>query len=205
MSSYAVRVHGGPAGWHAFAAGVSRADRHARLAAAAERRGRTAGRRSQRRAGHAAGGRGPAVVRGALAVLVTVLLVGQALARQVLLDEADLTILAGLGMSRAQIVAVAVLRAALAGMAGGVLAVAVAVAASPLMPVGLARQAEISPGISADALVLAAGFCALVVLMAALGALSAWAVSRRGPGRGEAARRAGGPRLPACWPVRRCR
>jgi hypothetical protein len=87
---------------------------------------------------------------GALTVLVTLLLVGQALARQVLLEEADLTILADLGMSRAQIVAMVVLRAALTGLAGGALAVGAAVVASPLMPVGLARQAEISPGISID-------------------------------------------------------
>ena len=55
---------------------------------------------------------------GALAGLVTLLLAGQALARQVLLEEADLTILAGLGMSRAQIVAMVVLRAALTGAPG---------------------------------------------------------------------------------------
>ena len=196
MNSYYVRLHGGLAGWNAFAARVSRLDHSALLGGSS---GGGGGAGLQIAAASAERGTQLAVVAlllfGALAALVTVLLAGQALARQVLLDEADLAILTGLGMSRAQIVAVAVLRAALAGMAGGVLAVAVAVAASPLMPVGLARQAEISPGISADALVLAAGFCAIVVLMAALGALSAWGVSRRGPGRGEAARRAGGPRL----------
>jgi MacB-like periplasmic core domain/FtsX-like permease family len=99
-------------------------------------------------------------------------------------------------MSGAPIVAMVVLRAALTGVAGGGLAVAVAVAASPLMPVGLARQAEIGPGISVDAGVLAAGFFAIVVLMAALAALPAWRVSHRGPGRrSEGTRRAGGPRL----------
>ena len=133
---------------------------------------------------------------GALAALVTLLLAGQAMARQVLLEEADLTILAGLGMSRAQIVAMVVLRAVLTGVAGGVLAVAAAVAASPLMPVGLARQAEISPGISVDAVVLTAGFLAIVVLLAALAALPAWRVSRRVPGRrGEGTRPPGTPRL----------
>ena len=120
---------------------------------------------------------------GTLAAFVTLLLVGQALARQVLLEEADLTILAGLGMSRAQIFGLEMLRAALIGVAGGVLAAAAAVAASPLMPVGLARQAEVSPGVSADALVLATGFGAIVALVGAAAVLPAWRVSRRGPGR----------------------
>ena len=206
MNSYYVRVHGGLAGWNAFAARVSRLDHSALLGGSS---GGGGGAGLQVAAASAERGTQLAVVAlllfGALAALVTVLLAGQALARQMLLDEADLAILTGLGMNRAQIVAVAVLRAALAGMAGGVLAVAVAVAASPLMPVGLARQAEISPGISADALVLAAGFCAIVVLMAALGVLSAWGVSRRGPGvvRPPASQAPRG--WPACWPVHRCR
>jgi hypothetical protein len=193
MNNYYVRLHGGLAGWNAFAAGVSRLDHSALLQAGGAGGG---GAGLQVAAASAERGTQLAVVAlllfGALAVLVTVLLVGQALARLVLVEEADLAILTGLGMSRAQIVATAVLRAVLIGVAGGVLAVAVAVAASPLMPVGLARQAEISPGISADALVLASGFCAIVVLVAALGALPAGRVSRRGRGRrGEATRPAG--------------
>ena len=191
MNAYAVRVHGGAAGWHAFAAAAVRLDRHASLQAS---------RVLQAAAASAEGGTQLAVVAlllfGALTALVTLLLAGQVLARQVLLEEADLAILAGLGMSRAQIVAMVVLRAVAAGVAGGALAVAVAVAASPLMPVGLARQAEISPGISVDALVLAAGFVTVVVLVAAVAALPAWRVSRRGPGRhSEGTRRAGAPRL----------
>ena len=82
-----------------------------------------------------------------------------------LLEEADLAVLASLGTNRAQIVALVTLRAALTGLAGGILAVAAAVAASPLMPVGLARQAEISPGISADPLVLTAGFLTIVEIV----------------------------------------
>ncbi len=190
MSAYAVRVHGGPAGWHAFAAGALRLDRHATL---------QAGGVLQVAAASAQRGTQLAAVAlllfGALAVLVTLLLAGQALARQVLLEEADLAVLAGLGMSRAQTVALVVLRAVTAGAAGGALAVAVAVAASPLMPAGLARQAEISPGISVDAVVLTAGFFAIVVLVAAAAALPAWRVSRRRPLHREDTQRAGAPRL----------
>ena len=193
-------LHGGLAGWNAFAAAASRLDHHGFLEAGGVGSG---GAGLQVAAASAERGTHLEAVAlllfGGLAALVTLLLVEQALARQVLLEEADLTILAGLGMSRAQIVAMVLLRAALTGVAGGVLAVAAAVAASPLMPVGLARQAEISPGISADALVLTAGFCAIVVLMVALAALPAWRVSRRGPRpRNEGIGRPGAPRL-AGW------
>ena len=192
MNGYWVRLHGGLAEWNAFAAGVSRLD-HSTFLQAGGLGGGGAG--LQFAAASAERGTHLEAVAlllfGALAALVTLLLAGQALARQVLLEEADLTVLAGLGMSRAQIVAMVVLRAVLTGVAGGVLAIAVATAASPLMPVGLARQAEISPGISADAVVFTAGLLAIVVLMAALAALPAWRVSSHGPGR-----RSGGTRRP---------
>lgn len=159
MNAYEIRLRGGLAGWDAFGARVLRLDHAALLAAGGAGGG---GEGLQVAAASAERGTQLAVVAlvlfGTLAGLVTLLLAGQALARQVLLEEADLAILAGLGMSRPEIVTMVVVRAALTGVTGGVLAVAVAVAASPLMPVGLARQAEISPGASVDALVLGAGF-----------------------------------------------
>jgi hypothetical protein len=193
MNAYFVRVRGGPAGWNAFSAAAARIDPAAQLSAGG-------GDALQVAAASAEQGTHLEVVAlllfGALAGLVTLLLAGQALARQVLLEEADLRILAGLGMSGAQVVALVVLRAALTAAAGGVLAVAAAVAASPLMPAGLARQAEISPGISVDAVVLAAGFLAIVVLLAAAAALPAWRISRRvGGRRGEGTRSPGTPPL----------
>ncbi len=198
MNGYFVRVHGGAAGWHAFAAAAARLDPAADLAAGG-------GDELQVAAASAEKGTHLEAVAlllfGALTALVTVLLAGQALARQVLLEEADLTILGSLGMSRAQIMAMMVLRAGLTGAAAGVLAVAAAVAASPLMPVGLARQAEVSPGISADALVLTTGFLAIVLLMAGLAALPAWRVSRRAPGRSSDSSPIGTPWL-AGWLAR---
>ncbi len=186
-----MRVHGGSTGWEAFAAAAARLDPHAQLEAG--------GNGLQVAAASAQRGTHLAVIAlllfGALAALVTLLLAGQALARQVLLEEADLAVLASLGTNRAQIVALVTLRAALTGLAGGILAVAAAVAASPLMPVGLARQAEISPGISADPLVLTAGFLTIVMLTAAVAAPAAWRVSRRGPLCREATGRVGAPRL----------
>jgi hypothetical protein len=68
-------------------------------------------------------------------------------------------------------------------VAGGVLAVAVAVAASPLMPIGPARLAEPDPGVEVNLVILGAGFAAIALLPLALLAGAAW----------RAARAAGGP------------
>ena len=86
------------------------------------------------------------------------------------------------------------------------LAVVLAVLASPMAPIGLARQAEVDPGLSADLPVLALGAAGVLVAVLARAGLAAWWVTRRrgrrrsrlddpadftggrpgGPGRGEA-------------------
>ena len=116
---------------------------------------------------------------GALAALVTLLLVGQAITRQVMAQTDDYRILRSLGAVRTQMLAVVTLQTAMIGAAGGFLAVVVAAAGSPLMPVGLARQAEIHPGFDIDLAVLVPGFLAIVLLVSALAVLPAWRASRR--------------------------
>ena len=123
---------------------------------------------------------------GALAALVTLLLAGQAIARQVMAQTDDYRTLRSLGATRTQMLAVVTLQTAMIGVAGGVLAVLVAAAGSPLLPVGLARQAEIHPGFAIDPTVLIIGFLAIVVLISGLAVLPAWRASRR-PAAGSAA------------------
>ena len=77
-----------------------------------------------------------------LAGLIGLAVVGQLLARQLVLDSAEFPILRALGMTRASLAALSLARLAAVTLAGAVLAVAVAVAASPLMPIGPARLAE---------------------------------------------------------------
>jgi FtsX-like permease family protein len=77
-----------------------------------------------------------------LLTAVAVLILGQLLARQISLDAADYPVLHSLGMTRRQLAGIAVLRRTAIGAAGGLLAVVVAVAVSPLAPIGLARTAE---------------------------------------------------------------
>ncbi len=142
---------------------------------------------------------------GALAALVTLLLVGQAIARQVMAQSDDYRTLRSLGAMRTQVLAVVTLQTTMIGVAGGVLAVVVAALASPLMPVGLARQAEIHPGFAIDVTVLLAGFLAIVLLISGLAVLPAWRASRRTASRdAPSSRRTGHPWRPPS-PGRACR
>ena len=116
---------------------------------------------------------------GALAALVTVLLVGQAISRQVMLQGDDYATLRNLGTTRSQLVGIVLSRVAVIGVAGGALAFVVAVLASPLLPIGLARQAEIHPGFAVNLAILVPGFFAIAVLIVSWSVVPAWQVSRR--------------------------
>ena len=111
----------------------------------------------------------------ALALALTALLiVGQVAARTLMAAGQDNGTLAALGMTRGQLFAASMAEAAVATVAGALGAVAIAIAVSPLTPIGPARLAEPDPGISVNAGVLAAGAAAIVVLLAARVAVTAW-------------------------------
>ena len=133
----------------------------------------------------------------ALVLAVTALLVvGQVASRLLLTAARDNPTLAALGLTRRQLAAAGLAEVGAAAAAGAVLACGVAVAASPLMPIGPARLAEPDPGVSIDVPVLAVGFIGIVVLLVAHAAWPAWrlASARRAAGRsgtGTAGRRSG--------------
>jgi hypothetical protein len=109
----------------------------------------------------------------------------------------DLPVLRALGVSRSSRVAAVVLTIVPAALVGAALAVVVAFAASPLMPIGLAREAEPDPGLSFDAVALGLGFAAVLLVVVALGVWSAHRVvaqsadgDERSPGSSRLARRA---------------
>jgi ABC-type antimicrobial peptide transport system permease subunit len=111
----------------------------------------------------------------ALALTLTALLiVGQVASRMLLGAADDNAALAALGMTRRQLLASGLLEVTAAAVAGGGGAVLIAIAASPLMPIGPARLAEPSPGVSVNGPVLATGFAAIVVLLVARVAVTAW-------------------------------
>jgi len=111
----------------------------------------------------------------ALAGLISLAVLGQLLARQLALDAAEFPILRAVGVTRRSLLALSAARLALVTVPGALLAVVIAVAASPLMPFGAARVAEPDPGVQADAAVLAIGFA--VIAVAPL-VLLAWPAAR---------------------------
>jgi ABC-type lipoprotein release transport system permease subunit len=115
-----------------------------------------------------------------LAAILALLVAGQALARQTLLESTDYPILRALGMTSGQLLRVSLLRAAAIAILGALLAAGSAILLSPIAPVGsLARKAEPHPGVSVDVVIVVAGAAATVVLVAAAGALSGWRASRQ--------------------------
>src|SRR5215472_5872043 len=106
--------------------------------------------------------------------VTALLVVGQAASRQLLAASRDNGALAALGMTRGQLLAAGLIEVAASAVAGALLACGVAVAASPLMPIGPARLAEPDPGLGADVAVLAAGFAATVILLLVRVAWLAW-------------------------------
>jgi hypothetical protein len=115
---------------------------------------------------------------GVLAGIVTTMLVAQAFARQVYLDTNEYSTLSAIGMTREQLVAAVAVRAASISIVGAGLAVGIAILASPRMPIGLARQAEVSPGYSVDVLVLFVGVGVIATILTAWTVLVAWRATR---------------------------
>jgi hypothetical protein len=118
----------------------------------------------------------------ALVAATGVALVGQALARSLALEAEDGPVLRALGLGPWSLTAVTALRSAAVGLPAAVLAIGVAVALSPVFPVGLARQAEIDPGIHVDAPTLAIGALAVAAVVVARGALTGVRLARGATG-----------------------
>ncbi len=104
-----------------------------------------------------------------LAGLVGLAVVGQALARQSIVEGEDYPTMAALGAGRRQLFTLGLARHLVVALAGAAGAVLVATALSPIAPLGEARIAETSTGVSLDALVLSLGALATVLVVVALG------------------------------------
>jgi hypothetical protein len=113
-----------------------------------------------------------------VATLVTLLLVGQAVARQVALESAEHPLLQSLGMTRRQLFALGWARVIPAAVIAGALAAVVAVALSPLAPLGVAHRAEPNPGLAVDPGVIGIGCAVTVAVISIAALLPAWRASR---------------------------
>lgn len=136
---------------------------------------------------------------GSLAALVTILLVGQAVSRQLRSDARDRATLRSLGATRLQLTAAGLVRPAVLSAGGAVVAFAVAWLASPLLPVGLARKAEIHPGFQLNVVIVLGGSACLAAILLALAAWAAWRTSRAPVSEGLIA--VPSSRAPRVWPA----
>jgi FtsX-like permease family len=108
-------------------------------------------------------------VFGVIAALAVLLIGGLAISRQLWLSGGDLEVLRSLGADRPTLAADAMFGTISAVFLGAPLAIGVAVALSPLMPIGPASAVDPSPGVALDWPVLLSG---LVVLIFGLGGLT---------------------------------
>ncbi len=134
-----------------------------------------------------------------LAFLIVLAVAAQLLSRELSADAADLASLHALGMSRARLAAVSLARLATVTCPGAVLAAGVAIAASPLMPIGPARLAEPTPGFEVNLAILGPGLLLTATLPLVLMIPVAWIAA--GHARGDTRGSAVGPRssLVAGW------
>ena len=131
------------------------------------------------------------LIFGILAILLTFTMVAQGITRQVYFSVRSFATLRALGMKRSQLALTGGAGSGLTVVAGVLGAAAVAILVSPAMPIGLARQAEIDPGFSADWFVLLLGLASLVVVLVGWAFLAAWREAGRaglGAGRNERTR-----------------
>jgi hypothetical protein len=110
----------------------------------------------------------------AVAAIAGLVVTGLALGRHFEFSDADQPVLGALGMGRRERWLALALPSLMISIAGSILAVVLAIVASPTMPVGFARQVEPSPGFDFDWVVLGIGFVSLLVVVAALVAVVSW-------------------------------
>jgi ABC-type lipoprotein release transport system permease subunit len=117
------------------------------------------------------------VLFAALAALAALVVIGQTLARELFLATAGHDALRALGMPRSRRFAAIMLPTGLLGVVGGMVGAGLAVLASPLMPIGLARRAEPALGLLVNLAGIGIGLLAVMVLVAACAAVPAWRLS----------------------------
>ncbi len=120
------------------------------------------------------------IVFGSVVGLVGFAIAGQALARQVALGASDVLALRTAGMTRAQRAGAAALWGAVVAVLSALLAVGLAVSLSGLAPIGIARRAELDPGVAVDLRVIALGTLFLLLAVPAWAAVKGWRAGRVG-------------------------
>ncbi|HLX89832.1 MAG TPA: FtsX-like permease family protein, partial [Acidimicrobiales bacterium] len=144
-------------------------------------------------------------VFGLIALLAALLITAQAISRRIRSDVRDLDVLRALGADRVMTVTGSLLGTIGAIFIGAVAAAVVAVALSPIAPIGAVRRIDPAPGFDLDWTVLLGGVASFVVVLSVVSTVLALVVTRppsrsgpswktrRVPGAVRAAVRAGMP------------
>jgi hypothetical protein len=112
-------------------------------------------------------------VFGLIAALAALVIAGGLIARELKSDEGDIEVLRALGAKRSMTSMASVLGLFIAIVTGALLADVVAVALSPLSPIGPVRAVYPQHGIAFDWSILALGFVSIVVILGGLSVLLA--------------------------------
>ena len=113
-----------------------------------------------------------------LIALAALLVSIQALSRQAFFESTDHPVLRTLGMTRGERFAAGLARTTVIALLATVIAVVVAIALSPLWPIGLARVAEPSPGLEVNVAVIGIGMVAVFLGILFAGAITTWRWTR---------------------------
>lgn len=119
----------------------------------------------------------------AFAVVVAVaslLVVSQSVARHAAVAQTESAALPAVGVRHRELVLQSAILHALAGAAAAVVALVIAVGASPLFPIGRAAAAEVDPGLELNVAMLAAGAATIIGVATVAAAVGAWSASRWG-------------------------
>jgi ABC-type lipoprotein release transport system permease subunit len=116
-----------------------------------------------------------------LAALAALVMIGQTMARELFLATRDGGTLWALGVARSRHFVAVMLPVGLVGLAGGLAGAGLAVLASPMTPMGLARRAEPDPGPVVHLAGLGIGVAVCLVLVVAVAAVPAWRLARTRP------------------------
>ena len=114
-----------------------------------------------------------------VAALAGVVAIGIVLIREISPIPVDQETLRSLGVTRRQRVLMSAPQALVIAAGGGLLAVLGAVAASPLLPVGVARRADPDPGFHIDWIVLVLGVLAVTTVVLLIALIAAFRNTRR--------------------------
>jgi ABC-type lipoprotein release transport system permease subunit len=126
------------------------------------------------------------IVFAVLAGVSALLVIGQLVGRQIYTEVIDHRRLWAMGMTRSQLVQISMVRGAIIASAGAVLAVPVAYLTSSATPLGLAGDAEPTPGLFFDGPLLLLGALAVAAAMLLRIALPAIRAARRAASAADA-------------------